>query len=577
MSVSPLPAPADRRDTPCSRPAPRALLAPRTVQAISILVLLAIVLRLYVSEGGLSTVLALFVCCSTGAIVALLTRRLLIAVAVMAAQVVLVTLASALKLKYMNMVLHAYDLTFYLTSITNLSFLWDSYRVQSLMIIGALIASALVFVAAWRLDPIRISRPMAAGAVLFFSAGSIAAGSMASERRHSQFEFEGMYLSTFYRSWAETIETMWRGQLLEAAPRFDGPLLRLADSCETKVKPPHIILIHHESTAPPALFPTLSYDKGLDGFFKSDDGRSYKLRVETYGGASVLTEFSVMTGLSTYAFGGMRQFVQRLMSGKIKETIPKVMTKCGYRNVMFYPMLKTFTSADRFFKGAGIEEMFDLRAQKAKRVNERDRFYYDNVIAEIERHIADSNRPLFTFVETMATHWPYDKTYEPHMEVPGGGKGTPPEIHEYLRRLWLSSIDYQHLTSELEQRFPGERFLIVRYGDHQPMATRMLLGFDEQTEAEDVAIDRSSVGFLTFFAVNGVNFVPKPFYSPPTLDVPYLSTVLLEAAGLPLSDAYKKRQKLKQMCDGHSSECHHRDQVLSFHRQLIDSGLVSAR
>lgn len=553
------------------------MLAPRTVQLITAIVLLAIVVRLYLSEGGLSTVLALFVCCTTGAIVALLTRRLLIAAAVMAAQIVLVSFASALKLKYMNMVLHAYDLAYYLTSVTNISFLWESYRTQSIMIILALMGTVLACVAAWRLDPVRVSRSTAAGAVLFFGAGSIAAGSMASERRHSQFEYQGMYLSTFYRSWAETIETIWRGQLLEAAPRFEGPLLRLADGCETKAKPPHIILIHHESTAPPSLFPTLAYDKGLDGFFKSDDGRSYRLRVETYGGASVLTEFSVMTGLSTYAFGGMRQFVQRLMSGKIKETIPKVMTKCGYRNVMFYPMLRTFTSADRFFKGAGIDEMFDLKAQQAKRVNERDRFYYDNVMAEIERHIADSNRPLFTFVETMATHWPYDKTWEPHMDVPGGGNGTPPEIHEYLRRLWIASLDYDYLANELERRFPGERFLLVRYGDHQPMATRMLLGFNEDTEAEDVAIDRNSVGFLTFFAVNGVNFRPEPFHSPPTLDVPYLGTVLLEAAGLPLSDAYKKRQKLKQLCDGHASDCRHRDQVLSFHRQLIDSGLVSAR
>lgn len=559
------------------RPAPRYRLAPRTALIISAVILLAIVLRLYVSEGGLSTLLALFVCCTSGAAVALATRRLLIAVAVMAAQVILVTVASALKLKYMNMVLHAYDLAFYLTSLSNLSFLWDSYRIQSLMIILTLTAMMLVCVVAWRLDPIRISRSTAAGAVLFFATGSIAAGSMASERRHSQFEYEGMYLSTFYRSWAETIETIWRGQLLEAAPRFEGPLLRLADSCETKVKPPHIILIHHESMAPPSLFPSLAYDKSLDGFFKSDDGRAYKLRVETYGGASVLTEFSVMTGLSTYAFGGMRQFVQRLMSGKIKETIPKVMTSCGYRNVMFYPMLKTFTSADKFFKGAGIDELFDLKAQKAKRVNERDRFYYENVMAEIERHIADSHRPLFTFVETMATHWPYDKTWEPEMVVPGGGPGTSPEIHEWLRRQWIASLDYEYLTAELERRFPGERFLLVRYGDHQPMATRMLLGFNEETEAEDVAIDRNSIGFLTFFAVNGVNFRPEPFYSPPTLDVPYLGTVLLEAAGLPLSDAYKKRQKLKQMCDGQSSDCRHRDQVLSFHRQLIDSGLVSAR
>ena len=149
--------------------------------------------------------------------------------------------------------------------------------------------------------------------------------------------------------------------------------------------------------------------------------------------------------------------------------------------------------------------------------------------------------------------------------------------HEYLRRLSIAKLDYEHLRAELARRFPGERFLLVRYGDHQPMATRMLLGFDDGTEAEDVAIDRNSIGFITFFAVNGVNFAPERYTSPPILDVPYLGTVLLEASGLPLSDAYKGRQRLKELCAGHSFDCPRRDLVLDFHRQLLDAGLVSAR
>ena len=39
------------------------------------------------------------------------------------------------------------------------------------------------------------------------------------ERRHMQFYFENLYVSSFYASWGETLETLWRGALLEAAPR----------------------------------------------------------------------------------------------------------------------------------------------------------------------------------------------------------------------------------------------------------------------------------------------------------------------------------------------------------------------
>jgi hypothetical protein len=413
--------------------------------------------------------------------------------------------------------------------------------------------------------------------LIVFASGATVAGLSVQERRHMLFEYKGMYMSSFYRSWVETIETLMRGQLIEAAATsFELPPLQLKKSCTPAHEPPHIILIHHESAVQPSLFPKLQYDRRLDDFFRSDDGRSYGLRVETYGGASVLTEFSVMTGLSSYSFGGMRLFVQRLMTGKINETLPNILSKCGYRNVMFYPMLRSFTGAERFFKSVGINDLRDAKDQGATRENERDRFYYDNALAKIARHVETSRVPLFTFIETMAGHWPYDAPYEPQLDVPGGGPGTHPEMHEVLRRLWLSKLDYEHLVRELERRFPSERFLIVRYGDHHPMATRVLLGYGNGTEAEDVLLGRGSIGFQTFFAINGVRFAPK-ISSPDILDVPYLGTVLMESAGLPLSDAHAGRKRLKDLCGGLWFDCPKRDHILSFHRQLLNDGFVVAR
>lgn len=553
-------------------------LSPGTIYALSAILALALAWWLQWTEGPPSTVLlAIFVCAAVGALIVLLTRRLLLAVVIVVAQVVLITAISSAKHKYMNMVLHAYDIAYYLMSSTNLGFLITNYGWSILPALVAVAAAALIATVAWRIDPIRVKRPLTAALLVLFIAGAVAAGQSVGERRHMQFEYSGMYVSSFYRSFAETIETLMRGQLMEAAAASTRtPRLAPKASCTPAHEPPHIILIHHESAVQPSLFPTLQYDRRVDDFFRSDDGHSYRLRTETYGGASVLTEFSVMTGLSTYSFGGMRLFVQRLMTGKITETLPNILTKCGYRNVMFYPMTRSFTGAERFFKSVGITDLRDAKDQGATRENERDRFYYDNTLEEMGRHFATSNAPLFTFVETMAGHWPYDEVYEPHLDVPGGGPGTHPEMNEVLRRLWLSRLDYQHLVGELERRFPKQRFLIVRYGDHHPMATRMLLGYHEGTEAEDVLLTRGSIGFQTFFTINGIGFKPE-FSSPDILDVPYLGTVLLEAAGLPLSDAHAGRKRLKQLCDGLWFDCPKREDLLSFHRQLLDDGIVSAR
>ena len=147
----------------------------------------------------------------------------------------------------------------------------------------------------------------------------------------------------------------------------------------------------------------------------------HRLRVETYGGASWLTEFSLLAGVSTHSFGGMRQFVQTFTQNKLKDTVPQVLERCGYRNVVFYPMLRNFVSNDRFYASIGLKEIFDMTTQGAKSTQERDYFYYDNAMAEMERHLKSSRKPLFMYIQTMAAHWPYDFTFEPDVEVPGGG------------------------------------------------------------------------------------------------------------------------------------------------------------
>jgi hypothetical protein len=176
----------------------------------------------------------------------------------------------------------------------------------------------------------------------------------------------------------------------------------------------------------------------------------------------------------------------------------------------------------------------------------------------------------------MATHSPYYWTFMPEVDVPGGGPGTDPEMSEYLRRLAMAQMDYDELRSEIARRFPGERFLIVHYGDHHPMTTRTLLGLSKKLEAEDVFLPPESLGFTTYYAVEGINYRPPPLPEVETLDVPYMPVVILNAARLPLSDSFRERQRILTACNGRYFTCEPRDAILTFHRRLIDSGLIDA-
>ena len=86
----------------------------------------------------------------------------------------------------------------------------------------------------------------------------------------------------------------------------------------------------------------------------------------------------------------VRQFVQHIMAGRVKDTLPQALASCGYRNVAFYPMLRRFLGAGKFFEGVGLHEIYDAKDQGAKLPNERDRFYYANLLAEIDRQCTGS-------------------------------------------------------------------------------------------------------------------------------------------------------------------------------------------
>ncbi len=539
-----------------------------------------LLLSLFFIRNEWPTANAVFSIAITGAIaafIALLTRRVLFAVWLAAAQVIIVCIAATVKLKMMDMLVHAYDLFFYFKSFSTVMFLATSYPVYTF---GLLVSLLLMGGFGWliyRLDGAVVKRWQAAVALLLLSITGIAALDWAGPRRHMHLYYSARYLSTYYSSWPETLHTLWRGQMIEAATKASGAPFSGIGQCVTPYRKPHIIMIHQESMVPPSLFPELSFNKAVMPFFQSHDGKMHKMRVETYGGASWLTEFSVLAGVSTYSFGSMRQFVQGFMEGKVKETIPQVLEGCGYRNVLFYPMMKNFVSNSRFYESIGLREIFDMKSQGAKSTTERDRFYYGNALDEMSRHIGTSQKPLFTFIQTMSGHWPYDYKYFPEVEAEGGGPGTHPEMDEYLRRLTIAAGDYSWLKAELKRRFPSESFVIVNYGDHQPMATRVLLGQKEDSEVEDLKLKADGPGFMSYYSIETQNWRAPKMPEVPVLDVPYLGLALLEAARLPLSGAFQERKRLMMECQGRYHTCADEGAILSFHRRLIDSGIMESR
>ena len=383
------------------------------------------------------------------------------------------------------------------------------------------------------------------------------------------------FVSLFYLSWDETLRMLISGDMMQAAARTQLGNFALAEQCTPAGKPPHIILIHQESLMPPTLFTGITYDPGIEPFFLSDDGLLHQLHVETYGGGSWLTDFSLLAGVSTRSFGDMRPFLQIFLQGRLKETVPQYLTTCGYQNVLIFPMSANFISMGKFYTSIGFPEIIDMKAQKAPTDRERDRFYFQSAADAMEKHLRSSNQPLFVYIQTMAAHGPYSFTYMPEENVPGGS-GPSTYVNEYLRRVDMAKRDGDFFIAELKRRFPNEPILVVRYGDHQPGMPE-LIGLPPFSLGGLITEDRVPIAFRTFYAMSGLNYKVPDLPNYDMLDISYLGTVMIEAAGLPLSEAQRERKRLMAVCDGLYFGCDRSSDILAFNRRLINSGLVLAQ
>ncbi len=156
----------------------------------------------------------------------LLTRRLLVASAISAALLGIILTASAVKLELMHMALHAYDVVFYLTSPATLSFLVQTYPLQMLCLFGAFGLVGFGWYLLHQRDTTRVPRLFSVALL----AGLAAFSSHAAAHKDVLYAFQqfegGFTVTKFLNSWRETIDTMVRGQLFEAAAKTSLPPFR---------------------------------------------------------------------------------------------------------------------------------------------------------------------------------------------------------------------------------------------------------------------------------------------------------------------------------------------------------------
>jgi hypothetical protein len=440
-----------------------------------------------------------------------------------------------------------------------------------------LAAVLVIFMLAWiwRLDPftVRRSTSLVGGTACLaaLSALSLAVPELPSD------PFGGNnHVSNFVRSGViSVVEYVTRGFIDVSAPGTAPALpAAAAQSCRPAARLPHIVMLLDESSFDITAAPGVKVPADYARHFQSFDGRQRALAVEATGGPTWYAEYSVLTGLSPRSFGRVRVYVPRIAAGHVRRGLPAALRDCGYRTFTLYPESGAFMSARRFHTTAGIEHFVDAKQMGGGHV-EPDSFYFDQVRRTVAREKGDG--PLFIFSYVTANHFPWTPPWRPELTPGWQPLGNDEDVDEYIRRQVMSARDYAEFLARLKQDFPGEPFLIVRFGDHQPWLSADVL----EPKRSDEAIARKIAAFdpryfTTYYAIDAVNFKPVDVSSAlDRLDVAYLPLVVEEAAGIPHDATFAEQKRILQRCKGVFYACADGAEARRFNRMLMDAGLIA--
>jgi hypothetical protein len=386
--------------------------------------------------------------------------------------------------------------------------------------------------------------------------------------------FGDSYVSKFVRSGVGAVSELMTHGLLESDPVATGALGPPATrSCDAPAKRPHIIMVLDESSFDITAVPGVRVPDGYRDHFASFDGRQRAFVVEGTGGPTWYTEYNVLTGLSARSFGHFAYFVTRIAAGRVTRGLPGALHHCGYKTFTLYPAAGAFLSARSFQTTTGIQRFVDAHEMAANGA-EPDGFYYDNAARLIARERGSA--PLYVFVYLAANHFPWEERYRPELTPGWRDLGNADKVDEYVRRQTMSARDYKDFVARLKRDFPGEPFLLVRFGDHQPEFSERIVdpSLDEAAIARRVQA-HDPRWFTTYYAIDAINFDPVDVSSAlDTLEAPYLPLVIQEAAGLPLDPSFVEQKKILQRCGGAFYLCNGGAEARRFNRLLIDAGLI---
>lgn len=253
---------------------------------------------------------------------------------------------------------------------------------------------------------------------------------------------------------------------------------------------PDIIIVQSESLFDPALLRGVPEGMFLPNLHRlGAQGQHGDLRVPTFGGGTIRTEFEVLTGAPFASLGGV-QYPWLELDAKVFPGITRSLARHGYRSVAIHPNSGAFWNRNAAYAAVGFDRFLDIKAFSDDDIVGlfiSDAALTDRILEELDD---EGPEPRFIFAISMENHGPFD--WRPGLDQERWNAYPVPDALNAGGQLWYRNYLYladdadrelARLADALKAR--GRPSVLLFFGDHLPALPPVYiqLGFDDGNDA----------------------------------------------------------------------------------------------
>jgi phosphoglycerol transferase MdoB-like AlkP superfamily enzyme len=341
---------------------------------------------------------------------------------------------------------------------------------------------------------------------------------------------------------------------------------------------PDVVAVLEESTFDPHMVDVCTVPQcDLPMFGNGPDTRAGgALIVHTFGGGTWTSEFALETGLADVLFGNAGLYAPYSLAPRVKYSLAREFKAAGYRVIAIYSHSGEFLNARNAYANYGFDMFYDgtdfglgWESTDAELLEVFRQIYAD----ETEAH---PQQPLFIFTLTLHQHGPHmtplEQLPEPFNKPLFAGKFKPAALDAWLNLNLGNYLQRAELSSRMldgMQRLlwdSGRPTVLMHFGDHQP-------SFDGAMNVIPKTVPKAAGkndNRVTYYRLLS-SFPMATMKTGDALDIVFLGSLLIDAAGIPKDAFYQANSLLRDRCDGRYLTCKDRSMLGSYHDYLFNT------